>query len=195
MLCSYLLKKLERFCKNISRIKYIYIPQMMEYKRYLRWKYGGHVTSIFFFRARYTSVHRDSRRIFFFCINPALIQITHQFPHFKRGIYDYFNCVRLECNFRKSNLPRVSMYAQSRSSRDDFPRTKMCKKYIQTLKAKSRNSRDGNPVVAINSNSCRETLFSHGLKKGRRNIFVYARLSGREWHGALSNSKSVTIVE
>lgn len=33
MLCSHLLKKLEHFHKNMSRIEYIYILQMMEYKK------------------------------------------------------------------------------------------------------------------------------------------------------------------
>lgn len=142
----------------------------------MRWKYGGHVTSILF--SVLVILPFTVILVVYFFFYPTLIQIvTRQFPHFKRGIYDYFNCVRLECNFRKSNLPRVSMYAQSRSPRDDFPRTKMCKKHIQILKAKSKNSRDGNPVVAINSNSCRETLFSHGLKKGRRNTFcIYATI-------------------
>jgi len=54
--------------------------------------------------------------------------------------------------------------------------------------AKNWNSRDDIPVVVVNSNSCRETLFSHSLEKGQQYTLVTIVTIGQ---GTLSNFKTV----
>lgn len=164
MLCSRLLKKLERFhvASNIysasnDEIKKIFATEI--------WRTcNEHTFSVLVIRIPFTVI----LVVYFFlpCVNTKIIR---QFPHFKRGIYDYFNRVRLKCNFQKA-IFHVCPCTRNHGLLAMIFRENVQETYPDTS-AKSRNSGDGIPVVAINSNSCRETLFSPVRKKDEAYTF------------------------